>query len=264
MADVATAEQLPDPPKGIADEKALDAKLAAAAFAKRAREAGKPSPMESIRKVVLAAVPDALPRDQIVGRISVEEGDQPEIPPSVRSAVVPPRFQGATFASYEPSTRGQSAALKAAQFWTERAAKGECAMLALIGPQGTGKSHLLYAAANALLEQRTRCYARPWYRLADELRYGGESPFVPGKSMESHEVRALLWKQKIVLIDEVRPTASTAFDDTELAKWVCWSYDAKLSVFITTNVMPLADVMGPPAASRFTQIVIDGPDRRQA
>jgi chloramphenicol O-acetyltransferase len=82
--------------------------------------------------------------------------------------------------------------------------------------------------------------------------------------MEAYEVRALLWKQKVVLIDEVRPTASTAFDDTELAKWMCHAYDAKYAVFITTNVNPLADVLGPPAASRFTQIVIDGPDRRQA
>jgi hypothetical protein len=35
-------------------------------------------------------------------------------------------------------------------------------------------------------------------------------------------------------------------------------------MLITTNVSPLADVMGPPAASRFTQVTVDGPDRRQA
>ena len=36
-----------------------------------------------------------------------------------------------------------------------------------------------------------------------------------------------------------------------------------LSVLVTSNVKPLADVMGPAAESRFTQVEIIGPDRRQ-
>lgn len=256
-------------PQRLADELAIDAKLRAATAANHARAAkaraeGQEPPLAGITERIMALMPKGVsPRDQIV-RVQPEEGDRPDVSADVRAGIVPPRFASVTFDSYEPSTRGQSAALKAAQFWTERARKGECSMLALIGPQGTGKSHLLYAAANALLDDRRRCYARPWYRLADELRYGGETPFVAGRALEAHDVRNMLWKQRIVLLDEVRPTASTAFDDTELAKFACWAYDSKLAVLITSNVSPLADVMGPPAASRFTQVVIDGPDRRQA
>lgn len=257
VADTTIAEQ-----HAVAD---IDAKLARAAERTRANYAakgGKPG-VASIVSRVMEMMPADTPRDEIV-RVQPHEGDRPEISAAIRGSVVPPRFESATFESYEPATRGQSAAMKAAQFWAARAAKGECSMLALIGPQGTGKSHLLYAAANELLGDRHRCYARPWYRLADELRYGGESPFANAKTLEAHEVRALLWRQKIVLLDEVRPTAATAFDDTELAKFACWAYDAKLAVFITSNVSPLADVMGPPAASRFTQVIVDGPDRRQS
>ena len=259
----------PKEPRSIADENTLDAKFRAVAAAKRAKiaqdaAAGTPAPLLGTTERIMALMPKGeTPRDQIV-RVQPDEGDRPEIPAAVRAAIVPPRFASVAFDTYEPSTRGQGAALKAARFWTDRARKGECSMLALIGPQGTGKSHLLYAAANALLDDGRRCYARPWYRLADELRYGGESPFVAGRTIEAFEVRSQLWKQRIVLLDEVRPTASTAFDDTELAKFACWAYDSKLSVFITSNVSPLADVMGPPAASRFTQVIIDGPDRRQA
>lgn len=246
------------------DEKLREGAERARVIREARAAAGTPTIAEQIKQAAtLTLVRRDIPPDQLV-RVAPHEGDQPEIPAAVKSAMVPPRFAGVTFDSYEPRTRGQEAALKAAKFWTERAMKGECAMLALIGPQGTGKSHLLYAAANTLLAANRRCYGRPWYRLADELRYGGESPYVPGKEVEASDVRRLLWKQKIVLLDEVRPTASTAFDDTELAKFACWAYDSKLAVFITSNVSPLSDVMGPPAASRFTQRIIDGPDQRQA
>jgi chromosomal replication initiation ATPase DnaA len=179
-------------------------------------------------------------------------------------SLVPPRFREATFASFEPATESQKVARIATRTFCDRASKGEPTMLALIGKQGTGKSHLLYAAALALLTRNHRVYARPWYRLADELRYGGKSAFTTEHTHEPAQVREQLWAQPIVLLDEVRPTASTAFDDTELAKFACHAYDANLAVIITTNVNPLSDVMGPAAASRFTQVLIDGPDRRQA
>ncbi len=196
-------------------------------------------------------VPDDVdtPRETVLGDV-------------LRRAMVTPRFQRATIAEFEPSTPSQHAARAAVQIWLERALAGQGGMLALIAPTGRGKSHLLYAAANALADQGRRFYARPWYRLADELRYGGTHP-ITNRQIEAAEVRATLLSYPIVLLDEVRPTASTAFDDTELAKLACHAYDANLSVIITTNVSPLSDVMGPAAASRFTQLVLDGPDRRQ-
>src|SRR5205085_2729503 len=130
--------------------------------------------------------------------------------------------------------------------WVEMAKQPEGgAMLALIGPHGTGKSHLLYAAVNALASARIMGLACAWYRLADELRYGGPAPW-NRRALEASQVRDYVWERPVVLLDEVRPTASTAFDDTELAKLACHAYDTNMSVLITTNVNPLADVMGPP------------------
>lgn len=206
-------------------------------------------------------------REPIRDAATVISAPPREIPPDVVPEIVPKRFTLASFANYEPANPTQTIALRVAKRWVECARAGDGKMLALIGATGTGKSHLLYAAVNALLGTHypAGCYSRPWYKLADELRYGGKSPFSPTRALcEAFEVRAILWDQRIVMLDEVRPTASTAFDDTELAKFSCHAYDAKLSVFITTNVSPLADVMGAPAASRFTQVVVEGPDRRQA
>ena len=67
----------------------------------------------------------------------------------------------------------------------------------------------------------------------------------------------------MVLLDEVRPTSATSFDDTELVKLAALAYDERVAVLLTTNVNPLADVMGPAAASRFVQVVVSGPDHRQ-
>lgn len=185
--------------------------------------------------------------------------------------LIPKRFRAATLDSYRPVTSSQQVALKAVRQWVDLVGDGRGPMLALVGKQGTGKSHLLYGAVRTLLESRPEDakeviesgwvapYAKAWYQLADELRYGdgrGDS------HQRIQEVRRQLWDGRIVLIDEVRPTSGTSFDDTELAKFACHAYDQEVPVLITTNVHPLESVMGDAAASRFRTVVIDGPDWR--
>lgn len=261
------------PEQSIADAKAehdVDAKLREGAErARKIREAkAARGEATNLRSAVEARVAEALkdaPRSESGALERIPALPLPMTEASreiLRRGMISARFQAATLDSYEPSTRAQSAALGYVRAWLERAKAGEGAMLALIGPQGTGKSHLLYGAGNALLDAGLRLYGRPWYRLADELRYGGTHP-VTNRAIEAADVRAALWDFPIVLLDEVRPTASTAFDDTELAKFSCHAYDNKLAVLVTSNVWPLENVMGPAAASRYTQITIDGPDRRQ-
>lgn len=275
MADTAETRVTPPSDRSLADERALDEKLAAAAArtganaeSRRVRGEGGTAKEVLARHPIIRSIPTG-PAAAI--RVPLEQGDgwtggaAVSLAPdeNYRASVVPGRFAAASFATFEPATRSQAIARDAVLQWLELVRAGESPMLALIGKQGAGKSHLLYAVANALLDGGMRCYARPWYKLADELRYGGVVPWAPKLRMEAHEVRELLVAQRVVLIDEVRPTAGTAFDDTELAKFACHAYDALVPVLITSNVSPLADVMGPPAASRFTQVIIDGPDRRQ-
>lgn len=181
---------------------------------------------------------------------------------------IPRRFRAASFANFKPKTDSQRTALETVQGWCERVRREKGGMLALVGAQGTGKSHLLYAAARALAPWalgRTGLYLRPWYLLADELRYGRTTGGVyPGRaSAEPADVRGELWNSRVVLLDEVRFTSGTAFDDTELAKFACYAWDRDLAVLLTTNVHPLENVLGPAAASRFVTVVIDGPDGRK-
>lgn len=219
-----------------------------------------------VRELLLPAVAHALEHP-------MRERQLPAAPEVARySAMVPKRFASATLDNYVAETESERYALRAIRRWVEVVVAGGGPMVAIIGPQGTGKSHLMYGAYWALYAgdgkwdtaprkpPRPSCFS--WYRLADELRWGGTNPY-NGAKLESHEVRDRLWGAKIIMLDEVRPTANTNFDDTELAKVACHCYDAEIPMLLTTNVAPLADVLGGPAASRFTQIIVTGRDRRQ-
>jgi DNA replication protein DnaC len=205
-----------------------------------------------------------------VTRIGVGNEDQPRERrvaslPDIRipAPYVADKFLTADFETYTPKTPSQLSALAATKDFCRQVSAGKAPMLALIGSTGTGKSHLLYSAAKVLHTTGNRVFTRPWYLLADHLRYGGPSPF-GSRRMESHELRDAIMAEPIFMIDEVRPTAGTDFDDTELAKIVCRAWDNHRSMLITTNVSPLAAVLGPAVASRFTQITITGPDHRQS
>lgn len=182
--------------------------------------------------------------------------------PEIVKARIPRRFWSATFDNFEQRTSSQSAAWRAVKAWLDLVDNGKT--LALVGQQGTGKSHLLYAAANALLRGRRAAYVRPWYRFVDDLRYGTTVSSEGGtRTREAAEVRADWWSAPVVLLDEVRKTSGTTFDADELAKFACMAYDEQRSVLLTTNT-PLEEVMGAPAASRFAVVNVIGPDGRKA
>lgn len=208
---------------------------------------------QHVKELLVPAVAHALAHP-------VRERQHMDLPEPPRySPLVPKRFATVTLESYLAESDSERYALRAVRRWVDLVTQGGGPMLAIIGPQGTGKSHLLYGAYHAL-PVRASCFS--WYRLADELRYGGINPYNRAR-LEPHEVRERLWGANIILLDEVRPTANTNFDDTELAKVACHCYDAEIPMLLTTNVAPLAEVLGGPAASRFSQVIVTGRDRRQ-
>jgi DNA replication protein DnaC len=233
--------------------------------------AEKPQPLSEVAATVLQqaaaayAEMNTAPREQLP-MLRLEPDEIPFSEIRIPAPYIAAKFADSAFSTYrpDPAAPSQRAALEATKQFCRLVHAGESPMLALIGSTGTGKSHLLYSAAKVLHEAKHRVFSRPWYLLADHLRWGGPAPYSPYPMLESQQLRQAIMDERILMIDEVRPTAGTEFDDTELAKIVCHAWDNDRAVLITTNISPLTAVLGPAVASRFTQVTITGPDHRQA
>lgn len=177
-------------------------------------------------------------------------------PAKTGEARFPRRFDAVTLAGFQPTHAKQKRALAVVHRWVEKAVAKDGEILCLVGPAGCGKSHLLYGAARELAGKGLDVECRSWYTLADELRYGD------GR-LEAHQVRRRVFGECALMLDEVRPTASTDFDDTELTKIVCHAWDNKRPLLLTTNIWPLNALVGPQVISRVTSVIVEGDDMRK-
>lgn len=180
--------------------------------------------------------------------------------------MVPRRFAGATFATFECRSQSQRAALGKAQEWVEAALSGDGPMLAFEGPKGVGKSHLLWAARRALhdrimglpeLQRRDAPFpvARLWFDLAPMLERGAED-------------RAGTWATvkaaRALLLDEVVPIQAGTREgiDPTLRSIAMGAYANQAAALVTTN-RNLEEVMGEAGASRFYVVRVEGPNGRE-
>lgn len=183
---------------------------------------------------------------------------------------VPRRFAGATFATFEKRSPSQRAAWEKALEWVEATLSGQGPMLALTGPKGVGKSHLLWAAraeVYRVLEERKAAEdgrphpewpwprARLWFDLAPMLERGAEG-------------RADAWRMVkeagCLMLDEVVPVQFGTREgiDPALRSMAMGAYANQAAMFVTTN-RNLAEVMGEAGASRFVELLVEGPNGRE-
>jgi hypothetical protein len=230
------------------------------------REAGLSDAWAEWAERVKAKPIDVVPTPPMLERLPPP--DIEPVPVRFPAPEFPRRFRGVTLDSFDVNFSGPEhaqqlrAARSAVEAWVKLALAGKPACVALVGSQGNGKSTLLWGAVAALTAANRRCYARSWYKLADELRYGGPTPWLPGVVKEPHELRRLLHDSSAIAIDEARPTAATAFDESELGKLAQHAWDNGQAMLVTTNTNPLSNLMGDAPADRFTIVQLDAPSGR--
>lgn len=197
------------------------------------------------------------PQELMQAREQFMDKAPPQRPTSVPEPTVPRKFVDVRFASSvdRPEVAHYELALERSRQWAEMAAHGKAANLALIGPKGTSKSHLAYCAAWHLHEEYNvyaSCFN--WLKIAPELRWNTD---------DGYTLRRRLTEVPVLIMDEARPTSGTDFDAMELARISMVRYDDELPTFVTCNWESLEEVMGEPAADRFTQVVLQGPSFRE-
>lgn len=166
---------------------------------------------------------------------------------------VPKKFLNVRFSTSEDRGPQWRRAKAAVEMWINDVVAGRAPMLALVGPTGTGKSHLFYCAAWKLwLEHETFPAIFRWYEVVDELR-----------DLETaRKTRQRMREAKILMLDECRPTSGTDFDAVELAKISFAAYDNEQPVLLTCNWGSLAELAGEPAADRYTVVTLTGSSAR--
>lgn len=176
---------------------------------------------------------------------------------------IPARHQHDTLDNFRPVTQSQRDALQATRDWVESVKQGQGGALALVGSVGTGKSHLLYAAAREVNEAGIHAAAAGWWDLADlfkRAKFAGSEDYDGAVAQRNRFIGA-----KAICIDEIRPTSGTEYDVTELSQLMTRAYREMQGVLVTSNAADekLARIIGMAATSRLTQLVIEGPDMRE-
>lgn len=192
--------------------------------------------------------------------------DPPRIESSALSATqvrlgwyIPPRHRNDTLKNFRPIDQSQYHALDAVREWVRLVRAGEAESLALVGPRGCGKSHLLYAAIRSLNLAEIHAAAFGWQDLADirrDAKAGDE---------EARRQWSRFRAAGAFGIDEIRPTSGSEFDTTELSHLMVRAYRECQGVIVTSNAAGegLEDIVGIAASSRLTEIVVVGPNMRE-
>lgn len=171
---------------------------------------------------------------------------------------IPPRHRHDTLENFRPVTDSQHDALRAVRDWIESVLAGDGGALALVGGVGTGKSHLLYAAIREINLRGRHGAAFGWYDLAEvrrDAKFGDD---------QARKQWARLLGAFAFGLDEIRPTAATEFDTTELSQLMTRAYRECQGVIVTSNHAgdSLTEIVGRAAISRLTRVTIIGPDMR--
>ncbi|MFI5271647.1 MAG: ATP-binding protein [Ktedonobacterales bacterium] len=136
-------------------------------------------------------------------------------------------FKGKTFETFDPKIRGAEEAYDAAQHF----AADPSGWLVLIGPPGTGKTHLAAAVAHGRLAAGSPVYFAVVPELLDHLR----AAFAPTSELTYDEMFETVKQVELLVLDDLGAQNSTPWASDKLFQIINFRYNYRMPTVITTN-----------------------------
>ena len=174
---------------------------------------------------------------------------------------VPNRFLNASLENYYPQNVNQRMELEQCSQYCEQPFGSNGLML--IGPVGTGKTHLAIAIARKLMKKQIGYYYVNMPKLLAQIRSAMGS-----NSGESQDFLKELISVNLLIIDDIGAERITDWVREQFYLLINGRYEAALPTIVTTNesMEELEERIGHRVISRLIEmcrgIVLDGPDYR--
>lgn len=164
-----------------------------------------------------------------------------------RDVSLPPRYRECRFQNFR-ARKGTEAALATCRRWVEEFRVGTGRGMLLVGPFGSGKTHLAVASAYAVLE---RTLLAPDFCSASNLAGAVKQ----GERLDMRPVTEAI-RARLLLLDDIGQTGRTEFDRELIYRIVSERYEGQRPTLITSNLTEakLTDALGGALVSRLYEM----------
>lgn len=147
------------------------------------------------------------------------------------------RFRDTTFENFEASTAAQRSALATVRDWAESATRTSAAGLILLGPVGTGKTHLLAATARHMrVERKTTAALFSAREIVRRIRATWSQAAAETEEQALHDLAA-----GVLALDEIGAGFNSEAERVQLFEVIDRRYQLRRPTIVASN-LPLAQL----------------------